>query len=378
MTFDYNHIQRSALLLLQGVVYVAFAPSDANEMKNGWIFGYTYNGTAFSQTVVFSSTPYGSGGGIWQSGAGLAAEVRPDNSSYIYAVTGNGTFDTAGVYPAGPDLGDSLLKINPSNFTLVDYYIPSDNFNFGTDGMGRCAHDEDFGSGGVLVFPEAFYLDQNTSTHPNLVVNADKESKLYVANRDNMGHFNSSGGNNIQTITTPPIVDQAQGYWASPAYWKYTDQSGSHYLLYYSATDENTKVAPYALNAYQLLTSGSSGPISAAQVLSTDNLFCPRSPTPSVSSNGAGAGTGIVWAIERGNSHSGQNKCDGNPLPAVLHAFDATTLASLYDSRHVTTQIGGFTTFSTPTIFQSRVYIGTQTEVDVFGLCSSQTSGCKP
>lgn len=38
VTFDYNHIQRSALLLLpSGKVYVAFAPGGGNELRNGWM-----------------------------------------------------------------------------------------------------------------------------------------------------------------------------------------------------------------------------------------------------------------------------------------------------------------------------------------------------
>jgi hypothetical protein len=63
-----------------------------------------------------------------------------------------------------------------------------------------------------------------------------------------------------------------------------------------------------------------------------------------------------------------------------LHAFTATQkqgfLTSLYDSAQSVTQtkIGAPTTFSTPTIFQGQVYMGTQTEVDVFGLCPH--SGC--
>lgn len=90
------HIQRSALLMLNDAVYVAFAPGSvpgSAERENGWMFGYTFNGSSFSQTAVFNSTPYGTGGGIWQAGAGPAAETR-GGSSYIYAVTGNGTFDS--------------------------------------------------------------------------------------------------------------------------------------------------------------------------------------------------------------------------------------------------------------------------------------------
>jgi len=389
------HIQRSALLLLNDTVYVAFAPGSvpgSAERENGWMFGYTFNGSSFSQTAVFNSTPYGTGGGIWQAGAGPAAETRGGNS-YIYAVTGNGTFDVAGVQNPSIDYGDSLLKLNPSTLAVLDYYTPYDVLTAGSQGLGRCKNDIDFASGGVLLFPEDFYLDQNTGTNPYLLVNADKESTLWVANRDNLGKFNSNANctnnlNNIQCIYTPTQADAQQGYWSSPAYWKYKDQNSvNHYQLYYSVTDPNNLLAaPYALNEYQLLTAGSSGPIPSTY-LSTANLFCPYSPTPSVSSNGTTARSGIVWAIENQNANNvpPTPNCNSTTTfePAALHAFDATSVNSgeLYSSRAVTTKIGGARGFPTPTIFQDQVYMGTtwgplhnRPEVDVFGLCSTNVN----
>jgi hypothetical protein len=380
ITFGYQHVQRSALLLLSGVVYVAFS-SGEDESNNGWMFGYQFNfaTNTFSRTAVFNSTPYGTGGGIWQAGAGPASD-----GTSIYAVTANGTlFDPAAqVY----DIGVSLLRMDPSTLTVLDYYTPPDVFTYvGSLGSGYCINDLDFGSGGVLVFPDAFYHDLNTGTYPNLLVNADKESNLSVTNRANLGKYNSSGGNNIQTVLTPctgiPCVplDPSQGYWASPAYWKYVNGGTTNYMLYYAATTETKQAKPYPINGYQLLTSGHTGPIVQAPTASTPTLFCYYSPTPSVSSNGTLAGTGIVWAIEHGNADNpgAPPDCNGGAMQAALHAFNATTLAKLYDSRglaHHTT--GSFTTFSTPTIFNGYVYMGTQTEVNVFGLCSSQQSGC--
>jgi hypothetical protein len=65
---------------------------------------------------------------------------------------------------------------------------------------------------------------------------------------------------------------------------------------------------------------------------------------------------------------------------AALHAFKATDLTSaeLYNSRKVNlqTSIGNFTNFSTPTVFKGQVYVGTQGEVDVYGLCPQ--GGCLP
>ena len=125
---------------------------------------------------------------------------------------------------------------------------------------------------------------------------------------------------------------------------------------------------------------GSSLPI-PSQYASTSIQFCPYSPTPSLSSSGAGYLSGIVWTIEHQNNDNPHDcATNGEIMHAALHAFNASNVgaAELYNSRGVhSTNIGGPTPFSTPTIFKGQVYMGTKTEVDVFGLCSTNGhSGC--
>jgi len=209
LAFDVNHIQRSGLLLLpNGVVYVPFA--DLPEYENGWLFGYSLSGSSLSQTAIFTGTPHGTGGGIWGSGAGPAFD-----GTYIYVATGNGTFDV----PSGePDYGDSLLKLDPSTLAIKDYYTPYDVFNYPVpSGHGLCPNDEDFGSGGVLLPPDfKYYGGSACSGGCSVVINADKQSNLYVADQRNLGGFSSgtvcAGGlNNIECITTPPIPSNDPG-----------------------------------------------------------------------------------------------------------------------------------------------------------------------
>jgi hypothetical protein len=375
VTFDSNHIQRSALLLIPGpsgtpsTVYIAFAPS-GTEWENGWIFAYTLNGTHLTQGPTLVTTPHGTGGGIWGSGAGPASD-----GTYIYTATGNGTFD---VDAPTDDFGDSLLKLNPSTLappsSSTAWYAPPDIVNYDSN-LGRCIQDVDFGSGGVMAFPSAFTYN---SLSP--LVNADKESKLYVTDRNNLGGFNQNGGNNIETIQTPPVTASGQGYWASPAYWQVNNSGTYRYYLYYAVTMDtgNTPVA-YQMYQYPLLTSGSSGPITTGTP--TPTSFCPYSPTPSVSSKSAQGlgvwGSGILWAIEDAYNqpNCGVNN-SGQKTSAVLHAYDAAGMNELYNSSGLQqNRLGLAVSFSTPTVFQGQVYIatntnGTQGEVDVFGVCS--------
>lgn len=410
-SFDADHVQRAALLLLNHVVYVGFAPGDS-EWENGWIFGYQYQDgdpASLQQTAIFATTPYGTGGGVWGSSAGPASD-----GTYIYTVSGNGTFDTPTGDPV--DWGDSALKLLPptsgDTFPVIDFFDPADNLTYQpppplkSKGPGRCINDEDFSSGGLMLFPEAFYYDQNSGKYLNLSVNADKESKLYVIDRDNM---QENGTNGVQTFGPIPELpangsDPTQGYWNSPAYWKYWDSSGAaHYLLYYAASDgmDYPGAAPLPIYQFILPTSGSSGPLSTSQqgvnYNVTADLFCRYSPTPSVSStnsaqgDGAAAGTGILWAIE---TKRNKDNLPGNPNPdcepgennkneegAALHVYDATTLAEYYNSANSLSSRLYAAHFNVPMVFQGRVYMGAAgggngNQIYVFGLCGEGPNGC--
>lgn len=99
--------------------------------------------------------------------------------------------------------------------------------------------------------------------------------------------------------------------------------------------------------------------LAASASSQSPNSFGYPGTTPSVSANGTS--NGIVWAIENGN-------------PGVLHAYDATNLATeLYNSNQA---VGGRDQFPdngnckfvTPMIANGKVFVGTPTSVVVFGL----------
>ena len=78
--------QRPGLLLLNGVVYVAFGSHCDQGSYHGFVLGY--NATNLTQQVsAFNVTPNGSMGAVWSGGMAPAA----DASGNIYIMTGNGT-----------------------------------------------------------------------------------------------------------------------------------------------------------------------------------------------------------------------------------------------------------------------------------------------
>src|SRR5579862_9786526 len=167
-----HHLNRPGLLLLNGTIYVAYASHCDDSPYHGWLFAY--DAATFSQKSVYVTTPNGGLGGFWMSGAGVAADASADANvnGNIFIASGNGTFDNTKVPVA---TGDTIMKLGTANqiLTLLDYFTPQNQLAL--DGP-----DLDVGSGGVLLLPD------QPGQFPHILVEAGKEGKIYVVNRDQM------------------------------------------------------------------------------------------------------------------------------------------------------------------------------------------------
>ena len=312
--------ERAALLLLNGVVYTTWASHCDIRPYNGWIMGY--NQTTLAQTTVLNVVPNGSEGAIWMADTGPAA----DSSGNIYLLDANGDFGTtlnAGGFPSNGNYGNAFLKISTAGGLAVADYFEMQNQ------QQENASDADLGSGGAVVLPD---LTDGTGNVRHLSVGAGKDGHIYVVNRDAMGKFNA-GSNNIYQELSGVL---GGGIFSMPAYFNGT--------LYYGAVGDAIKA--FKITNAMLAT----GPASQ-----TSNTFCYPGTTPSISANGTS--NAIVWAAE-------------NTTPAVLHAYDASTLHELYNSNQAGSrdQLGAGNKFITPTIVNGKVYMGTSDSVGVFGL----------
>ncbi|MDB6020697.1 MAG: hypothetical protein JWQ04_554, partial [Pedosphaera sp.] len=257
---------RPALTLLNGVIYLAFASHGDNSPYHGWLFAY--NATNLAQLSVFNSTPNGGLGGFWQGGGGATV----DAAGNFYLMTGNGSFDATGTnFIAGSNsFAMSVLKFAPTNGVLkmVDYFSPHDEANLS-------GGDSDLGSGAALVLPDSV----GTTNHPHLLAAAGKGGRVYLIDRDNMGHFNSANDNQIvQTVPTALGNSGQNGSYMTPAFFNNT--------LYYIGMNDNMKAFRVANGL--IATSPSS--------LSSTVYGDKGSSSPSISANGTN--NVIVWAIE--------------------------------------------------------------------------------
>jgi hypothetical protein len=309
--------QRAALLLSNGAVYVSFASFCDLGDHHGWMMAY--DAKTLSRLGAFSVTPDGTEGGIWQGGGGPAADA--DGS--VYVATGDGSFD---VTSGGRNFGDSVLKFGSPTLAVADYFTPFNQASLE-------AVNGDLGSGGTMLLP-----DQAVGP-VRLMVAGGKQGFVYLLNRDSLGGFQV--GQDSQIVQSFPVGAcgaGACGMFGTPAYFNDS--------VYIAAAHDRLKA--FALKNGNLTLSNQSA-----------STFRWPGATPVVSADGAT--DGIVWTLET----------NGSGAPAVLRAHAAANVSlELYSSAQNPARDapGRAIKFSVPTVFNGRVYVGTQGQVSVYGL----------
>ena len=306
-------LQRPALLFLNGMVYIAFGSNCDIGDYHGWVMAY--DGLTLAQKAVFNTTPNGSQGGIWQSGNGPSASPFGN----VFVGIGNGTFNGT------TDYGDSFVKLDPNTLRVIDYFTPSDQ-------AALAATDDDGGITGAVVLP-----DQLSGPGTYELMGGIKSGRFYLLNRAPMGKFCASCDDS-QAIG---IADTGYQIFDAPAF--------AFGLVYLGGVGARLK-------AFQILN----GRMSARWVARSVTAFGYPGTSPAISSDGNFHP--IVWALD--NSGFGTGK------PAVLHAYNSYSLAGLYNSAAAGSRdtAGPAVKFTVPTVANGKVYVGTQTELDVYGL----------
>jgi len=334
-----QQLQRSALTLAGGVLYVCFAgftDTPNTDPYHGWIIGFDPGSLQILPNYVLCTTPNGTvaqfgsiagRGAIWMAGGGMAV----DGDNNLFFATGDGNFTA---FDGGTDYGDTYLKLSTGGGLAVsDYFTPS-------TADYQQVNDLDSGSGGVILLPD------QPGPYPHLLVGAGKLQRAFVINRDQMTsdgqHFDST--NSIENVVQ--VMPLGGGSFDTPAYF--------NEKVYYVASKD--VIRSYSISNGTLIPDL---PNSAGS-----RVFAFPGATPVISANGDS--DGIVWAIQKAT-------------PAVLVAWDANDLSTeLYNSSLAPggrDQLTGGVKFVAPTVANGKVYVGSQNALSVFGLLDSSGGG---
>jgi hypothetical protein len=344
ITLNNGCLQRAALLLSHGTLYIGFSAC-----PTGWLL--SYDAASLTQIAVLNMSPnvdgygqFGGAGGLWMGGGGPAA----DDQGNVYLSTGNGFYD------AGPEWGDSILKVD-SQLNVNDHFTPFD-WSF-----LQC-RDLDVSAGGIMLIPGTSQL-----------VGGGKAGKMYLINTTNMGQMQANDAGAAQTLFFSP------GATSQTCVTNHGE----------TVTGDKGTTSFYGTAAWfngSLFVGNDPGPVKQF-ILSSGRLTAGASTaekisafsygtTPFISANGTA--DGILWVLDHGQPI--QDPIASSPAPAVLRAYDATNISHLlYSSAQNAADVPGFgIKFTEPIVANGKVFITTahdslsaaspQGELDIYGL----------
>lgn len=311
------NLQRAALLLENGNVYVSWASHCDNGAYTGWVMGFS--ATTLALTSAWTPDPSGLAGGMWMSGEGPLS----DSNGNLFLAVGNGWSDPS---TGGSNYGDSVVRLTASGreISVADYFMPYDYDKMYSD-------DLDLGAGGPILLPS-----QTGARFPDLLVTGGKDGTVYLLNRSNLGQWHANDDSQVvQSFQVPNI-----GCFSTPLFWNNT--------LYYGFGSD-------PLQAYAFDTSSET--FNTTPISSSSMQMSWPGVTPSMSNNNGS--DAILWVFEAAGNLG------------ILRAFDPSDLSSeLYDSELSPDRdrTDGSVRFAVPTVAAGKVFVGSQNALDIYGV----------
>jgi hypothetical protein len=212
----------------------------------------------------------------------------------------------------------------------ADYFSPYNQGIMSTENL-------DLGSGGALILPD------QPGPVPHLLVGGGKTATIYLVDRDSMGGYGPGSDNIVQELEDVLNVPAVQfGIRGLPAYW-----NGHVYVGGVADVVKAFELSNGLLSTF---------PFSQSP---TKNFY--PGATPTVSSNGST--NGLLWVLQT----DGYAKSN----PAILHVYDANNVRDeLYNSKTVASRdsAGPAVKFAVPMVANGKVYVGAQSQLNVYGL----------
>lgn len=309
--------QRASLLLLNGEVYMAFASYCDYSPYVGYVAGVNTSTHALTLWSDESGSTDNQAG-VWMGGGGLMS----DGTGRIFVSTGNGVSPApgAGTSPPG-ELAESVVRlaVQPDgSLAAGDFFSPANAPALDTA-------DADFGSGGPAGLPFG------TTEYPHLLVQAGKDGRVFLLNRDSLG------GRGSATDKPVSVSGPYKGQWGHPA--AFAGSGGADYV-YYLGNNDNLRALMFNATSPPTLTDAGD----------SAGTFGYSSGSPVVTSNGTDPASAVVWVEYAGNSTGGSG---------ALEAFEAIpsagTLQEIWSA-----PIGTASKFAVPATDGGRVYVGTR------------------
>ncbi len=339
---------RPALLLDGDAIFVAFGSGPVGDLHeeeyvyHGWVFRYDVTDLE-RPPAVFATTPRGSGGSVWQSGAGPASDGQ-----HVYFVSANpivGCSATVADFPLSPvNAEDSVIKLpvdhagNDDDGALpVGTATFSDTRAYTADGhegtvfQFTSAGDNGFGSSGPTLIPDS----------PDMVVGT-KNGQIYLLDRETLTALHDP----ILPFTELPLQTDHTLYihsWSgipvvfgSLVTFRPADADGApapYSYVYGWAHQDKLRAMRYEHEARTLAleTTADIAPINRGGFLA-------------LSAEGGRPGSAVLWATSRA---PGEDAEGGH-----IWAFDALTLELLWDDA-----TPAFSKFTPPTVARGRVIV---------------------
>ena len=337
VTFEPTHeLQRPGLLLMDGVVYLAFGAHCDRAPYQGWVAGVSSAGRLTALWTAIES-PSVSGAGIWQSGGGLVS----DGPGRIFLSTGNGgsePVDASPILGSSPpsDLGESVVRLQvqaDGTLKAADFFMPYNAANLDS-------WDADVSSSGPVALPTSFGGPAGTG----LLLQIGKQGRIYLLDRNGLGGFRNGTGGGDATVGT---LDGNEGVWARPAVWP-----GDGGYVWFPTASGGASAGGSAghLVVYRSTTTG--GAPSLVKVAQSPDTWAFSSSGPVITSNGTQSGSGIAWLVR---------STGGSGASSRLLAFRAVP-----DSGGGLVQLWGSGTFTSSKFNppgvgpNGRIYVGTR------------------
>jgi putative pyrroloquinoline-quinone-binding quinoprotein len=298
-----------------------------------WDVSWVRNGGAYTMACV------GEGGGIWQGGAGPAA----DRDGNVYVMIGNGHYD-----PLEGSYGDSIVRLHSlpgRGKTIADFGVDA-SFAPPAETANDEAYDVDLGSAGPMFIDGAqqrviaggktgiFYVvDDHLAPKQSIVAGVDHRA------------IDFSGKLRYQTWNQGPHLH------GSPTFWRVSNDKG---YVYEWAEKDYLKKYEFDLRTGRFTISDpivhpwiarETDILAAPCVMATLCLNAMPGGMLALSAHGTDENTGIVWAILRAYDLFSHDS---------IYAFDARTLKLLWSD-----PIGSVPHFAGPTVADGHVFVPT-------------------